>query len=535
MSSRLAALTCVLILLPLLAGEAVGAEAAPSAKAPTGVNTAEPGSRVSAVSRRGGRPPTPVATTTPTPTDATAQLFASRVVAGSADVTDSAGRRWSGRTAGWGSWSSTSVSSLRGTNDAALYRDTAPGMRWYRLDTPAPAQYTVRLLFTEPYFSSGGQRVFDVKAEGKIVATGVDIARKVGKNAAYDLMFTVPVSDGRLDLDFVGTVDQPILSGVEVVSTTRVAALAPVAPKVALSPDSFFFKDVRSAPLAANSAQAAAHLQAQVMNNWGGVAAFNAYRYNNSFYEVGATTPKVNVAFYDCQNKGYTPYGLFDGPAHFVDVPIPANAVAATGTDKQLTIYDRAADKLWDFWVTERMPDGALRACWGGRIDGVSSSQGIFTAPFGATASGLAMTPGAIGIEEFRRGRIDHAMHLAVIDPVRWDTFSWPANRSDGGSTDPNAVMEGQRLRLDPTLDLSTLVMTPVARMVAVAAQKYGFVVADRSGAVTVITESGNKEKATTGVDPWDTLLPGPDYDAMRGFPWDRIQVLPKDFGRPAN
>ena len=49
----------------------------------------------------------------------------------------------------------------------------------------------------------------------------------------------------------------------------------------------------------------------------------------------------------------------------------------------------------------------------------------------------------------------------------------------------------------------------------------------------TVVTESGNAEKARTGVNPWDGMLAGPDYQAMQGFPWEHIQVLPKDYGKP--
>lgn len=389
----------------------------------------------------------------------------------------------------------------------------------------------MRLLFQENQ-ADAGQRVFDITAEGRVVRSDVDIAKTVGRNAAYDVRFTVPVSDGRLDLGFVPKRGVPTVSGVEVISTAAVPQ-SPPAPLVRLSPSSFFTQDISKAPLAANSAAVSAHLLRQVENNWGGTAAFNTYRYNNSFYEVPATQKKVRVEFYDCQRKGYVPRGLYDGPRYFEDVPIPPNAVPASGTDKQLTIHDRSADKLWDFWVTEKQPNGSWRACWGGRIDNVSKSQGVFDHPFGATASGLAMTPGAISIDDVRRGSIDHAMYLAVLEPATWQKVSWPANRSDGSSTHPDAVMQGQRLRLDPDLDLSTIPMTPIARTIAVAAQKYGFVVADKAGAVAVITESGNREKAATGTNPWDELLVGPDYEVMRGFPWKHIQVLPKDYGKP--
>ena len=32
---------------------------------------------------------------------------------------------------------------------------------------------------------------------------------------------------------------------------------------------------------------------------------------------------RITVGYYNCQNKVGTPYGLYDGPKHFVDVPVP--------------------------------------------------------------------------------------------------------------------------------------------------------------------------------------------------------------------
>lgn len=526
MSRRLAALACGIVTLPALLS-------------PTVVAAATPHPAQSAVTAK--TPATPSATTASTGAGArkTAPktVFTSRVSASPQPLRDRAGRTWQPRSTGFGSWNRLPLptrADIARTDDDVLYRSVATDVRWYRLDVPEKATYRVRLMFADHAATRAGQRVFDVRAEGRVVARDVDVVRRVGAGAAHDITVNVPVSDGRLDLEFVAKKGAPILAGVEVTSTAPVAPLPEVSPKVALSADTFFRADVSKAPLAANSARASAHLAKQVDQHWGGVAAFNARRFNNSFYEVGPNQPKVRVKFHDCQKKGYTPAGLYDGAKHFVDVPIPANAVPATGTDKQLTVYDRSADKLWDFWVTSKDSSGAWQACWGGRIDSVSENQGIFTAPYGATASGLAMTPGVITLDEFRRGRIDHAMYLAIIEPAAWNKVSWPANRSDGWSSNPDALMEGQRVRLDPELDLSTVPLTPVGRMVAEAAQKYGFVIADKAGAVAVVTESGNAEKARTGVDPWDTLLPGPDYQALRNFPWEHIQVLPKDYGRPA-
>jgi hypothetical protein len=70
--------------------------------------------------------------------------------------------------------------------------------------------------------------------------------------------------------------------------------------------------------------------------------------------------------------------------------------------------------------------------------------------------------------------------------------------------------------------------------MIARAAQQYGFIVVDKAGAVAVIAESGAPEQAATGQDPWAPLMGGtPDYQVMTDFPWESLQALPMDYGRP--
>ena len=95
---------------------------------------------------------------------------------------------------------------------------------------------------------------------------------------------------------------------------------------------------------------------------------------------------------------------------------------------------------------------------------------------------------------------------------------------------------EGTRFRLPASVDVRALGLTPVATMIAKAAQKYGLVVMDQSGGVAVITESGNGDRARTGHNPWDKLLAGtPGYAVLRNFPWDKLVAVRAGFGRPAN
>lgn len=196
-----------------------------------------------------------------------------------------------------------------------------------------------------------------------------------------------------------------------------------------------------------------------------------------------------------------------------------------------MTIYDPASDRIWEFWATRRNPaTGGWEACWGGRLDTVSASQGHFPEYYGATASGIVAAGGMISIDEVKRGEITHAMSLNVIEPAE-GVYSWPAQRTDGFSKHPNAIREGQRLRLDPSVNVDALDLTPVGRMVAKAAQEYGFIVIDRGGSVGLVAEDGALTQKRTGQNPWD-LMASPSYEVMANFPWQHMEVLPVDHGK---
>ena len=299
------------------------------------------------------------------------------------------------------------------------------------------------------------------------------------------------------------------------------------------APSSFFYANVKGAPVAPDSPALVAHLSQTVTDRYNGVAALNVDRYNVSFYVAPPGTPRTTVRFNDCQNKGW-----FDPQLKraFADVPIPSGAVAAAGGDKNLTVFDPSSDTMWEFWVAERDASG-WSACFGGRIDSVSTSPGYFLGGLGASATGISMAGGMVSLADMKRGSIDHALYLALPDVRTWTNFSWPAQRSDGWSDDPASMPEGSRLRLDPAVNIDSLGLTPLGKMVAKAAQTYGFVVSDKSGAVTVMTESGAATAAANGgVDPWVNLLDltsKPSYTQLANFPWTRLQVLSPGWGKP--
>ena len=316
-------------------------------------------------------------------------------------------------------------------------------------------------------------------------------------------------------------------------TVTKSSVLAPKGGP--FSSRSVWRTDIRKAPVAATTKAYSASIAWQAKTYYG-AAAFNVWRYNASFYSVPRNQKRADVRFHDCQGKRYVPAGLYGPGGQFEDVPIPADAVPAAGTDASLTVYQPSTDTMWDFWQAKRDRKGTWSACWGGRMDRVSKSYGYFLNGFGSSASGLANIGGAVGVREAQAGRIDHAMSLALPHVAHHTNVSWPAQRSDGWGRAAGDIPLGTRLRLDPKVNVDKLGLNPMAKMIAKAAQKYGFIATDRSGAVAVVAESGEPVRRATGVNPWEKILGGtPDYMVLRNFPWDKLQALPKDYGKPAN
>jgi hypothetical protein len=141
---------------------------------------------------------------------------------------------------------------------------------------------------------------------------------------------------------------------------------------------------------------------------------------------------------------------------------------------------------------------------------------------------------GTILLEELARGRIDHALAM-VIPETRANVFSWPAQNTDGLLDSPDAIPEGARFRLDPDLDISALNLPPLVRMMAEAAQRYGMVVRDKTGAGNTIAFKVEDTSLLGAADPfWAAGRPRSDgylqglwpRQLMARFPWQHLQLL---------
>jgi RHS repeat-associated protein len=85
----------------------------------------------------------------------------------------------------------------------------------------AGANCTIRLHFAETYFNSAGQRVFNVSVNGITHITGLDVYAAAGNHknkAVINEINTNADASGNIAIRFVATVDNAIISGIEILT-----------------------------------------------------------------------------------------------------------------------------------------------------------------------------------------------------------------------------------------------------------------------------------------------------------------------------
>jgi hypothetical protein len=246
----------------------------------------------------------------------------------------------------------------------------------------------------------------------------------------------------------------------------------------------------------------------------------NTTQYSTPVYTVPSNQPTVRVTL--DRGAQWNPLLV----QAWAQVPIPPNAQPAAGSDANLVVWQPETDTMWEFWRASRQADG-WHASWGGRMEHVSASPGYYPNPsgWGAPATGLALLGGLVRLDELAAGHIDHALAIAIPQP-RANWFSWPAQRTDGTIQSESAIPEGTRFRLDPRLNLSAMNLSPLVRMLAQAAQRYGIVVRDRGGAVTFFAEDPTPTGSNPYAGPNGYFAGTPPYQLMKQFPWQHLQAL---------
>jgi hypothetical protein len=161
-----------------------------------------------------------------------------RVNAGGPAYTDKAGNAWSADTnfSGGGTFSTTN--SISGTSDPTLYQTERTALNvgtfQYSFDVPN-GTYTVTLKFAEIFWTSAGQRVFNVSANGQAVLSNFDILALTTPNTALDRSFVLTVTNGTIVVAFSSIKDNAKVAAVQIMAGSNL----PPAPTVSsISPAS---------------------------------------------------------------------------------------------------------------------------------------------------------------------------------------------------------------------------------------------------------------------------------------------------------
>jgi hypothetical protein len=187
--------------------------------------------------------------------------------------------------------------------------------------------------------------------------------------------------------------------------------------------------------------------------------------YGIPYVVVPANQPLVPIT--------YTAYGDESDPGPF---PIPLDAPVeggGAGGDRHVLVLRQGTCDLFELFVGIRNGSG-WNAASGARFDLTSNAL----RPLGwtsADAAGLPILPGLVRYDEVASGVIRHAIRVTFSETQ--DGYILPATHSASDSTNPNRPPMGMRLRLSSSYDVSQL--TGPARVIAVAMQQYGLMVAD--------------------------------------------------------
>jgi hypothetical protein len=199
---------------------------------------------------------------------------------------------------------------------------------------------------------------------------------------------------------------------------------------------------------------------------------------------------------------------------------IPQTAAPDPSEDGYLAVVDPSSQHEWDMW--QGLQAGSS---WSASAGAALSTAGNGVAPAGTASGDAANFPLLAGIvrpEEIAQGHIDHALVFGMPD-VSYKGQVCPATHHDGSTADPNALMEGAHLQLDPSVNVDALRIAAWQKTIARALQTYGMYLRDQGGSFVIYAEN----PVSRGYDAWTKAgMPSGANAPLDGIPWSRLRVL---------
>jgi len=159
--------------------------------------------------------------------------------------------------------------------------------------------------------------------------------------------------------------------------------------------------------------------------------------------------------------------------------PIPRNVPIEGGSnadgDRHVIVVDSARCRLYELYDAHPLNGGARWRAGSGAIFNLRSNKLRPAGWTSADAAGLPILPGLARYPEVAKGSIDHAIRFTARRTRR--AYVSPARHFASDDDDPSLPPMGLRVRLKRGASLAGL--GPQARVVAVALQRYGALLAD--------------------------------------------------------
>jgi len=217
------------------------------------------------------------------------------------------------------------------------------------------------------------------------------------------------------------------------------------------------------------------------------------------FDVVSRNTPRSRVAFEYADESNRVRYPI---PRH---VHIEGGS-HATG-DRHAILVDKSACRLYELYDLRHTSHG-----WTAGSGAVWSLRSNHLRPAGwtsADAAGLPIFPGLARWDEVSRGVIDHALRFTAPQTRR--AYVYPARHYASSSSDPSLPPMGLRVRLKASVNVASF--PPQARVVLLALQRYGMILAD-NGSPWYVSGAPNRHWSN---DALHTLgrLSGADFEVV--------------------
>jgi hypothetical protein len=286
-----------------------------------------------------------------------------------------------------------------------------------------------------------------------------------------------------------------VLDAGAVIGNTPLGHIDPV-PAVAIAgctimpQDSFAHADVRALPVHARSAEWIDYLGARALRipaTLDTSAPLSPVRYGGGFNTADKATPRANVMHYGGYGTTHFYFGAF---------PYPSPFQVQTGFDLHAIVVETNECAAYEFIGFDAVGPKALGSVrWDLRAYDYQPSN------YSINVVGWPLVALMLRADEVRAGRVDHALSFVITDARRANGTTdapplWPAKRSDGPSTLPNALPMGAWLRLRSDVDLAAF--APAARVVAEALKVHGMLLGDSGGRPDTLMVSLEKSEHWT-------------------------------------